>query len=283
MSEVDVPAASPLLLVTVEGEAKTAKTTGGFAITQALHGVGYKVYEADAGAFFRRLTICALEFLGYQDLDSDTREITSEELCARLVEVVENSAAFADREWPSLQSLLVERYVSVIGNSTKAQDAMDDWYGKVLSIAQNGEYDVLVINARNPRDRLRGLLSPTLDLVVYCEPGEAARRILFARGITEPTGEQLSAQTADVERRRHLDRNRDKYPYVDPKHIVEYTDMTPESAGLFIRQSWSAEYTNSAAGELPATIRLDTTHIDLAQTKAIIAALALAAVKHARS
>lgn len=269
--------------MTVDGEAKTAKTTAGKAIFGALQSHGLSVYEADAGAFFRLLTICVLELLGYQNLDEDARPIPDEELNSGLPKVIAGDLAYTKREWPSLQSVLVEKYVSVIGNTTLAQDAMDHWYKKTLDAATAGSYDALVINARNPRSRLQQWDTPTLDLSVYCDPEEAARRILKAKGVASPSDEQLKTMTEDVKRRRYLDRHKDKYPYVEPKNVLSYdgTDVNPAEA--VVAKSWDERSAGSGREDLPVTIRLDTTHISLDNTQAIVAALAIAAYEFARA
>jgi hypothetical protein len=277
MSEIDLRTAKLPLLFTVDGESKTAKTTAGEAMTAALLGRGLKVFEAEAGAFLRRLTICTLELLGYTDFDTDVPEILGDRLHEALVKVIKNDTAYETRDWPNLHSRLVERYVSVISNITEAQDAKDTWYEKIIKQATGSNYDVMVINARNPRERLREWGTPVFDLLVFCEPREAARRILKARGVEDPDDNQLNNQTADVEKRRHLDRHRDKYEYEDPKYIITYTDNTTASAANVIEQSFNNDSVDNQPDAKPATVRLDTTHINLEQTRAIISALALAA------
>ncbi len=282
MPKADTPTAKLPLLLTVDGESKTAKTTATDAICTALKNHGWRVYEADAGSFFRRMTVCALETLGFDDLNIEDPNIATQDLYTALKRIIGADAAFTDRDWPNLQSNLVERYVSVVGNATMAQNAKEVWFDKITKDAVARKSDILVINSRNPRERLRKWQSPVLDMLVYCEPGEAARRILFARGIEKPSNKQLAAQTADVERRRFLDRNRDKYVYVDPRHVIAYEDTTAGGVEQIVEQSWSLDSVHDAAEDLPATIRLDTTRINLKQTKAIISALALAAVNYQR-
>ena len=231
------------LLITVDGEAKTAKTTAGSAISYALREQGMNVFEADAGAFFRRLTVGALELLGFRDLTGIEvlADISETDLHRILPEVIEKDLAYEKREWGGLIKFkIVEKYVSVIGKTIDSQNAMDDWYGRMLQAATQDPYDVLVINARNPRERLLNSAIPVPDLpLVYCKPREAARRILFARGNKNPTPLQLNVQETDVVTRRTSDRERSHYPYVEPEIRLPYTDETPAGAESSIRSSWS--------------------------------------------
>lgn len=263
----------PYLLV-VDGESKTAKTTATAAVRAALEQDGYSVYEADAGVFFRRMTICVLEDLGITDLSHKTQQrYTLDTLHQALDHVIATDAAFAERHWPNAESPAVEQYVSMIGNATAAQHAMETWYDKTIEFAQARQVETLVVNARNPRARMKHWKPPVLDLLVYCDPPEAARRILYAQGNTSPTMAELDAQTAAVMERRRLDRHRQTFPFEDPLEIVDcdvLADAEPAAKDAVAR--------SLAAHEPPATIRLNTTHISLERTVAGIAALARAAL-----
>ncbi len=283
MSELDLRSATRPWLITVDGEAKTAKTTAGDAISSALRELGMNVYEADAGAFFRRLTVGSLELLGYSNLTliDDVPQISADDLHKVLPTVIADDLAYDKRDdWDGLlKCKIVEKYVSVVGKTDESQHAMDDWYGRMLQEATEGSFDVLVINARNPRDRLRKWATPMLDLLVYCEPREAARRILSARGNKHPSDDDLDMQMTDVIARRTSDRERGSYPYQDPETSINYVDTTTGSVDSIIGASWSLDSIDMKASE-PTTVRLDTTEINLKQTRDIVAALALAALEY---
>jgi hypothetical protein len=181
-----------------------------------------------------------------------------------------------------LQRPAISGSVAVLSQLPLVQQAGAEWYLQAILAAQAAHAEVIVLDGRNPRQRVadvaaaNGLqVSTALDLYMSCEAEEAARRVLLARGIAQPTAEQLSAQTAAVTTRRDEDRNRAERPFTAPEVSVPFRQGIG-AAEAAVTASWQPEGDH----ELPLTIMLDNTHLAKPDMLAMVATLAATALDH---
>jgi hypothetical protein len=148
------------------------------------------------------------------------------------------------------------------------------WFERTVAASVTDDADVIVINGRDPRQRLQGWLTrnrlrPALDMLVQCDVGEAARRV--AGGADAAT---VRDQAELIEKRRQDDREREIFPFegaagamvsFEPSVYGGDLDWAAEQAAL---SAWAAE------GDRPSTVVMDTTCLSLAGTQKAVAALA---------
>lgn len=271
MSEFVTHGAPPAIML-INGESKCGKTTAGDAITRWAEAHQLRASHADAGLFFRTITARALDTLG---IVKPNIPLPDDELCDVLAKVVSDESIFSPANaCKNPESPLVARNVSTVAQSRLAQDAGLIWFERTVEASMADEMDVVVVNGRDPRQRLQKWLTkkgfrPALDLLVQCDSYEAARRIV--RGDDDVA---LRFQLELIEKRRQDDRERAILPFVgaagavagfEPSMYGNDLDWAAEQAAL---SAWAAE------GDCPSTIILDTNHLSLAGTQKAVAALA---------
>jgi cytidylate kinase len=256
--------------ILLDGESKTGKTSVGDAIVDGLTSRGLQVYSADAGAFFRKLTAAIFGRLG---LDSETvPDIDSHDLEATLVKVVRDGDAH-DGDWGDLEAPGIGRYVSVVGSYNEAVRAGDDWYVMTAQRALRAKPDALVLNGRNPGDRLAGhdIGELSMGLLVQCDPWVAGIRVLRREGICAPTENQIQRAADQVMQRRLSDRSRETHPYQDPVYAVPYElGRTAPAAAIAASRRYNADD--------PFPIRVETTNMPLGPMRAGMQELACTAM-----
>jgi hypothetical protein len=256
--------------VLVNGESKTGKTSVGDAIVDGLTTRGLQVYSADAGAFFRCLTAAVFGRLG---LDTRTVPvIPSRELEATLAKVVRDNDAH-DGGWGDLEAPGIGRYVSVVGRNNDAVRAGDEWYVMTAQRAAHQRSDALVLNGRNPRERLDGydIGELSMELLVQCDPWVAGIRVLRRAGNCDPTEDEIRKAAAQVMERRLSDRTRETHPYQDPIYAVPYElGRTSSESVIAASRRYSAED--------PFSIRVETTTMPLGRMRAGMQELACTAM-----
>jgi cytidylate kinase len=263
----------------IDGETKTGKGAAGLAIADGLRAEGYRVYYDIAGEFFRRYVALVRQEL---QLDETADLPSGVELEKAAAKVYESRRPFQkDLELGDLQRKSISESVAVLSKLPLVQKAGAEWYLQSAISAREQAADVLVLDGRNPRQRVSEVTAAkgpkvitVLDLYMTCAAEEAARRILLARGNSAPDEAQLGAQTAAVVRRREDDRHRTEVPFTAP--VASITFVPGEiSAQDIIEQSWQPQ----DGHEAPVSIMLDNTHISKPDMLAAVASLAQAALK----
>lgn len=277
---VPMPEASyDLLAVYVDGETKTGKGAAGKAITALLSEKGLAVYYDVAGDFFRRYVAIVRNELGLGETDPLP---TGEALETAAKRVYDTKRPFApDDSLGDLQRSIISQSVSVLGELSLVQRAGAEWYAMSIGNARQAGADVVVLDGRNPRDRVNDVageaglvLQTALDLFMTCEPEEAARRVLYLKGVTDPSHEQIVTMTQQVKRRREHDRNRLERPFLVPSISVHY-DPKRMAAPAAVNLSW-----HHATNDPPTTIAIDNTHFTQPEMLAAVRDLAAAAVDY---
>ncbi|HVW23582.1 MAG TPA: hypothetical protein VHB51_03840 [Candidatus Saccharimonadales bacterium] len=262
----------------VDGETKTGKGAAGHAIADALKEAGYKVYYDVAGDFFRRYVALVREHL---QLAEDQPLPTGEALEGAAAAVQVTGRAFDPKEdLGDLQRPSISGSVALLSELATVQMAGAEWYLHSAQQAVESDAGVMVLDGRNPRRRITTVTAssgphiPTaLDLYMTCAPKEAARRVLLTRGVTEPTDEELKAQTEAVVKRRDLDRKRGFVPFIDPAASTPF-ELGDDPADV-IKKSWRPHDDH----QLPITISLDNTDISKDEMLAAVIELAKAALE----
>lgn len=274
-------ASHDLLAVYVDGETKTGKGAAGKAIAETLRSQGLSVYYDVAGDFYRRYVAWVRRELGLSESDALP---TGEVLLRAAASVYRSGQAYEQDEalLGDLQRPVIGNSVAVLAELPIAQEAGIEWWGKTLELARKAGADVVVLDGRNPRVKVREALKAVdidvriaLDLFLTCAAEVAGRRLLRARGITEPTAQQLSAATSEVNSRRERDRNRPVHPFVAPEETIAYQlpDMAAEEA---VMKSWDKK----SGTDLPVAVRLDNSYLPIEDMLSGVSRLAIAAVEY---
>lgn len=272
-------AMNDLLAVYVDGETKTGKGAASKAIATALTEENLKVYYDIAGDFYRRFVALVRIRLGLDETDVlPTGKVL--EVAARAV--YETKQPFEPNDTlGDLQRPAISQSVSVLGELPLAQKAGAEWWAMTLQLAQQADADMLVVDGRNPRSRVRDAAIRTginvrtaLDLYMTCEALEAGRRTLRVEGIKSPTDEQLEIARQKVVLRRSRDRERPDYPFIVPSHTLPF-EPSKSTASEIVRRSWDDQ-----SDDLPITITLDNTHFTEPEMLSAVRALASAAVAY---
>jgi cytidylate kinase len=269
-----------LRAIYIDGETKTGKGAAGLAIADALRADGLKVYYDIAGDFFRRYVAVVRQYLQLDEAAALPLGPVLEEAATKVYEW--RKPFEKDLDLGDLQRQAISDSVAVLSKLPVVQQAGAEWYLRSAVAASEAGADVLVLDGRNPRQRVsevtavNGPQVPTvLDLYMTCTPEEAARRVLLTRGITAPTAEELKERTDAVIARRQEDRNRAEVPFTPPTASVLF-DPVQASAAAAIAHSWQPL---EPRHELPLTIVLDNTHLAKPDMLAAVAELARAALE----
>lgn len=268
-----------LLGVYVDGQTKTGKGAASKAIATVLASTGMHVYYDVAGDFYRRYVAFVRRELGLGETDSlPTGRVLEQAAKA----VYDRGQAFEqDETLGDLQRPAIGKSVSILGELPVAQKAGGEWWARSVDRAQATGAEVLVLDGRNPRSRIREFASKAnvrtvLDLCMTCAPAEAARRTLLGNGSTSPSTDQIEAEERNVISRRERDRNRADHPFVMPTVSVPFVpDQTPVTD--ILRRSWE----RYGDAELPVVITFDNTTISKPAMLAAISELAIASVTFA--
>lgn len=181
---------------------------------------------------------------------------------------------FGDLEHPRIGNS-----VSVLGELTTAQMAAEIWWAKTAEGARNSGADILVLNGRNPRQRLSGIdMDLALELVVECDVEEAGRREAFKKakrqGLEAPSLDMIRLEVQGIADRRRRDRNREDNPYAAPAFMLPFI-LGESSAQMIVDTSWTSGCTRF---ELPHPIGFDNTTMPMEDMKASAAQLAITAL-----
>lgn len=271
-----------LIGVYVDGETKTGKGAAGQAIADALRNEGLDVYYDVAGNFFRRYVAIVRQQLGLGETASlpDGPRL---EAAARRV-YASRQPFRSDDTLGDLQRPAISESVAILGKLPLVQHAGSEWWAMTLRLANEAGAEVVVLDGRNPRNRVRDQTAETgirpltaLELFMTCEPEVAARRSLLAKGILSPTPEQLAAETGYVVKRRDDDRHRAEKPFQLPAASVSF-DITAMSPAQAVAAAWQ----DHGSVELPVTITLNNTHLAMTDMLAAVTQLAGAAIDKVR-
>lgn len=259
-------------VLAIDGESKTCKTSVTADI--ASHLSHLTVVTGDAGRFFRTLDHDAQVEMGTEDIGAPPYR----ELDAAIRRVIASGTAFdpaldrGDLERPAIANT-----VAIVAQRPGVQAAGIQWYESTFLKARENGVDALVINGRNPVDRLERILtaseqSVALSMLVYCEPQEAARRVLFSEGVTDPQSTQILDQQVRIMRRREVDRNRPRrdFPYQDPDRVVIFD----HGACPYELVDRSRKY----SPDRPIPILFDTTEMNREEMRGYAQSLAAAAL-----
>lgn len=253
--------------ILLDGESKAGKTSVTNAIAEGI-APDLSIRTADAGAFFRRITAAVIDIVGLSDIP----DIDQSALSEAVDKVIAAGIPFDDGyPWGDLERPAVGGLVSTLGQLPSTQAAAEQWFGLTVGHTQNAGTDVLLMNARNPRDRLRGHnIGLVMELLIKCDPEVAGRRML--KDTDEPTPEALQAATAEVLGRRAKDRNREVHPFLDTPYTVPFTlgESDPQAV---VREAWAA-----APEDPPLPIDFDTTHMPFKEMRKGAQALARCAL-----
>jgi cytidylate kinase len=242
-------------IITINGESKVCKTTVGEIIAERMGGA-----TADAGQFFRGLTVDTFVELGVEAVMGPNPQLD-----AAVRRAIASGRAFELSDRGDLYRPTVEKMVSVVSKRPGAQQSGLEWYGRTLDNALASHVGALVLNGRNPNERLRDPLIRTaqavdLSLLVDCDPSVAAERVLTHKarkqGLAQPTKAEIDSMRNEIVFRRELDRGRDDFPFEFPGTLVHYEPGTTDPHYAVAR----ALETGSAV--TPTEIYFDTTHLD---------------------
>lgn len=269
-----------LRAIYIDGETKTGKGSASQAIAAFLENRGLHVYYDVAGDFYRRYTAMVRRELALSETDALP---TDDSLQRTVTALYDSGRAFErDDSLGDLQRPAISKSVSTMAELAIAQQAGSEWWQMTLKQAMQVGAELMVLDGRNPRSRVRdasdatGIKAATvLDLYMLCEPIEAARRALLGAGVTHPTTEQLEIERVHVADRRDRDRHRAEQPFIVPSSSLPFdpTAMTPAEA---VQASWQIQ----DAAMLPLTITLDNTHITKPDMLAAVTGLAAEAVEY---
>jgi hypothetical protein len=263
--------------VLLDGESKVGKTSVSNAIASNLSS-DYRVEVADAGAFFRRMTVGVFDWLEVQSAVGVPAAEVDEALAKILAEGIpyDNNYPFGD-----LERKEVGDFVSNIGRRALSQRAAEEWFAVTAERARAADTEVLVMNARNPRARLAGIdVGVCLELIVKCDPEIAGYRAAVGLGFANPTEAQVKAQTAKVIERRTLDRTRlpEDNPYLDPPFELPFT-LGASPSQRVIEVSWvPLPACSSIESSLPHPIEFDTSRMQIDEMRLGVQALARSAL-----
>jgi cytidylate kinase len=243
-------------IVTINGESKVCKTTVGDIVAGRIGG-----QTADAGQFFRGLTVDVFDAMG------DERVIApNPRLDDAIRTVITSGRAFEFRDRGDLYRPAVEGMVTVVSSRPGVQQAGLEWYGRTIETAVATGVGALVLNGRNPNERMHDALVRTaqavdLSLLVDCDPGEAARRVLAHKArkadLPPPAPDEIAAMRDKITARSDLDRARDEFPFEVPDKVVVYEAGTTDP-------HYAVERAREAGSAIaPAEIYFDTTELDL--------------------
>jgi cytidylate kinase len=261
----------------IDGETKTGKGAAGLAIAETLRHAGYQVYYDVGGDFYRRYVAIVRQEL---QLDEASPLPTGSQLEEAAADVYASRKPFRnDAELGDLQRPAISQSVAVLSQLALVQQAGAEWCLESVHAAIDSGADVMVLDGRNPRQRIDEVtangpqVTTVLDLYMTCSPEQAARRVLFSRGRTEFSPEELEEQVDAVVRRRQQDRDRTEVPFVPPVASVIFTPGRAPAAAA-IAHSWQPQNGH----DLPLSIMLDNTYLDKPAMLAAVSELALAAL-----
>lgn len=268
-----------LVAVYVDGETKTGKGAAGKAMAEALKAAGHVVYYDVAGDFYRRYVAWVRIALGLGETDKLPAGRVLEE-AAR--ETYESGRAFEQSEsLGDLQRPIISKSVSVLAELPLVQRAGIEWWGKTLELAEKAGAGVVVLDGRNPRQKVAEALETVtvplkvaLDLFMTCDPAVAGRRILLSRGVKEPDPMQLQAATGEVVKRREQDRDRPVHPFIIPPRSITYNPASMTPAGV-IERSWD----QNEGPDLPVPVKLDNSDLEMHVMLSAVSELAVEAVR----
>ncbi len=203
-----------MFLELLDGPSKTAKTSIGRHLKNVLQSeIKGEVRLAIAGEFFRRMAMLCVEEVG--------DDPSSEDLQQQLTRVIATEDAFDEgRKWGDLQTELADTMSSRVGSYGEAQEAMGVWYDRTTTRAHADDVELLIIDARNPRLHVEGVVA--LDLFLDCDIDTAVRRM------SPPVGQESQLRRKLIERRRS-DEVRPDLPMQGPRFdAVPYTLYTPD-------------------------------------------------------
>lgn len=262
-----------LRAVYIDGETKTGKGAASKAIADALNSQ-YNVYYDVAGDFYRRYVALVRQQLQL----TEAADLPTGAVLQKAAEAVYAGRQAYDRniDLGDLQRPAISTSVSLLGELPVAQRAGAEWFALSIERAAAESAEVIVLDGRNPRHRVEDELPnltitvrTALDLYMTCEPAEAARRAWLNRGITNPSGEQIAAETEHVIERRTRDRNRVDRPFLQPSASVAYQPAEMD-AKRAVRLSWQPE----GVEKLPLAITIDNTNFELSNMLAAVIELA---------
>ena len=272
--------APALLAVYVDGETKTGKGSASMAIAEALRSQGVHEYYDVAGDFYRRYVAQVRRKLGLGEAD----DLPTGNLLFKTAQALyDDGKVFeVDMTLGDLQRPSISKSVSALGELPIAQKAGSEWFLASVRQAQAASAEVLVLDGRNPRDRVQEVVGSedsvrvVLDLYLTCDPTEAARRTLLAV-MDIPTAQQLEAERAHIADRRDRDRKRVDRPFLLPEASVVFNPRTMKATAI-VQQSWVVQ----GDARLPVSIVLDNTRITKPEMLAAVTELATEAVVFAK-
>ncbi|HSW66526.1 MAG TPA: (d)CMP kinase [Bacillota bacterium] len=259
-------------VVSLDGGAKSGKSTIGNAIAKVVT-PHRRVKVADAGAYYRRNTVGAFDFLGIDG----SGEISEQDLDTATAAVVKSGLAFNDDfEWGDLERPEVQKWVSRVGRRPLVQQAAKGWFEVTVTQAEQ-DADVLIINARNPRLHMaqwlaNGPLRVAVELYVDCEPEEAARRKLIKEGVFTPDQGMLDRETLEIYKRRYSDLTRPTDKFRLPEQTVDF------DLGYDLAETVAASR-HAAPDIAPLPISFDTTYMPFEEMELAAQGLALTALR----
>ena len=226
-----------LLGVYIDGETKAGKGAASQAVATALSSKGLRVYYDVAGDFYRRYVALVRNELGLSEEDVLPNGKPLEE-AARIV--YESKKAFdKDASLGDLQRPSIGKSVSILGELDIAQRAGSEWFAMSAERAKITKSDAIVLDGRNTRMRLSetGIaVNTVLELIMTCDPTEAALRTLISNGNKNPTKQQIDNERLNVINRRERDRLRPINPFVMPSYSVLYSPDRDYSTVL--KEAW---------------------------------------------
>jgi hypothetical protein len=273
---------SELCLALIDGPSQVGKSTLTRGIANGLQTLpGLIIDTADAGEFFRGLGDSSLSRLGYEHYPSSLElpDGAMDKVLEISEELIISGEAYAKRGQGDLHRQLVSDVASAVGREQFVQYASERWWEETVLNALEDDTKILVMNGRNPLDRVRDIVegraevSVGLHLLAECDPAVAAERLLLGRKdnpLRRPADPELLAAyeqefdraEAQIVRRREDDTKRDTFPYVKPSHYVPflpsqrfYMDMIHTARGDF---SGVVAFENPVDPRLPLPIRIDT-------------------------
>lgn len=269
-------------LFTIDGQSVCSKSSVLKVVYSELSGVADVQCEV-AGDFFRGVTVGI-----YAEVGDDIGRVSNEpQTLDELIErVLNGSDAKRPKSANELNAAVIDAHVSRIGERDITQYAIQEWYDTKVKEAQAAGKDYLILDGRNPRERIKrhieaGSAVSALDLLLYCSVSIAAERALLrashhAKNPLPITPQSIEAKTKEIVERREIDARRKVFPYSEPQSYINY--RTCDLGDGLVAKSWG-----NAKNGVPLTIRMDTTNLSLEHQSQKVRDLVSAAVSHPKT
>jgi cytidylate kinase len=260
-----------MVAIFLDGESKSGKTAVGRHMKAVLENQNHKVRLVVVGLFFRTVALLTLR----QSFDKN-----SEQAYVDAVKSVLNSAElYEEVDEAALQTPDVDAWVSRIAQLDFVQAAAHEWRVKSAQKALDDGIEVVLLDGRNLRAKLRDWLDGThvrvaVELIIFCRAEVAARRYLADAGNKSPSDDELQAATAMITERREMDRQRNEAAYREPVNPIILRPGEVQAIDALVAAF------QGDVDDPPRPILFDNSDVPLADGLATVEALVVSAIEN---